>query len=227
MKTLQASIDKIALTPNAYCILSGDLMNTATRSSVSDIYTETISPMEQIKRCVTLFGPIAPKIICVVPGNHELRTYKTDGIDLTAIMASQLDIADKYSDTTALLFIRVGEQNEHFHKLQVCYTAYVTHGSGAGRKEGGKINRLADLSSVVDADIYIHSHSHLPAIFKEGFYRTDPTSSTFSKVDKLFVNTSAHLDYSGYADLQAYKPGSKESPVIFLDGRVKRATATL
>ena len=230
-KLLQSRLDYIKSDPECYCILSGDLMNTATRSSKSDIYSESLSPMEQIKRCVEIFGPIKDKILCIVPGNHELRTYKSEGIDMTAIMAAQLGLSDKYSDTTALLFIRFGKAARAKHsgkgKRPLCYSAYVTHGGGGGRKEGGKVNRLADLASIVDADIYIHSHTHLPVIMKQAFFRTDTRNSTVALVDKLFVNTGAHLDYGGYGDIQSYKPSSKTTPIICLSGTHKRMTATL
>jgi hypothetical protein len=94
----------------------------------------------------------------------------------------------------------------------------VTHGSGGGRREGGKINRLADLASIVDADIYIHAHTHLPVIFKEAFYRVSGSNSSVALVDKMFVNTAATLNYGGYGDRQGFKPASKRNPVIYLDG---------
>lgn len=31
--------------PNAYCILNGDLMNNATKTSISDSYAENLTPM--------------------------------------------------------------------------------------------------------------------------------------------------------------------------------------
>ena len=68
---------------NCYCILNGDLMNCAIKSSISDSYSETVSPMEELRACVELFAPIADKILCVVPGNHEARHYRTNGIDIT------------------------------------------------------------------------------------------------------------------------------------------------
>lgn len=143
---------------------------------------------------------------------------------MTALMAAQLGLSEAYTDTTALLFIRFGRNNKG---RKVCYTIYTTHGAGGGRKEGGKINRLADLAVIVDADCYIHSHTHLPAIFKESYFRVDTSNSSVAQVDKLFVNTASYLDYGGYGDKQGYKPNSKASPVIHLDGRHKRMRATL
>ena len=217
-KSIMERIEYIRTTPNAYCILGGDLMDTAIASSIGDTYGANLQPMEQLKQCAKIFEPIKDKILAVLPGNHENRAYKSDGLDMTEIMCSQLGIANRYSPTTALLFIRFGSQGSHHHNRKQLYTVYVTHGTGGGRREGGKVNRLADLASIVDADIYIHSHTHLPVIFREAFFRTYPSTSSVALVDKLFVNTSASLNYGGYGDRMGYKPASKKSPVIYLDG---------
>ena len=217
-KSVMERIEYIRKTPNAYCILDGDLMDTAIASSIGDTYGANLQPMEQLKQCVKIFEPIKDKILAVLPGNHENRVYKSDGIDLTEIMCSQMGIPQRYSPTTALLFIRFGDKGSHHHNRKQLYTVYVTHGSGGGRKEGGKVNRLADLASIVDADIYIHAHTHLPLVFKESFFRTYPATSTADLVEKLFVNTAAYLNYGGYGDKAGFKPASKRSPVIYLDG---------
>ena len=94
----------------------------------------------------------------------------------------------------------------------------MTHGSGSGRKEGGKINRLADYANIVDADAYICSHTHLPAAFKTAFYRVDKSNSSVACVTKAFVNTAAALNYGGYGDKQGYKPSSTDNPVLKFSG---------
>ena len=218
-KLIMERIEHIKNTPNAYCILGGDLMDTAVASSIGDTYGANLQPMEQMKQCVKIFEPIKDKILCVLPGNHENRVYKADGIDLTALMCSQLGIAEKYSATTALLFIRFGKGGGDKHKDRPqLYTCYVTHGSGGGRKEGGKVNRLADLASIVDCDVYIHAHTHLPLVFKNSFFRPSRNNSSVEIIDKLFCNASASLSYGGYGDKAGFKPASKKSPVIYLDG---------
>ena len=226
-KSVMERIAYIKNTPNAYCILDGDLMDTAIASSIGDTYGANLQPMEQLKQCVKIFEPIKDKILAVLPGNHENRVYKSDGVDLTEIMCSQLGIPQRYSPTTALLFIRFGDKGSHHHNRKQLYTVYVTHGSGGGRKEGGKVNRLADLASIVDADIYIHAHTHLPLVFKESFFRTYPSTSSAELVEKLFVNTAASLNYGGYGDRMGYKPTSKKSPVIYLHGLKHDMWATL
>jgi predicted phosphodiesterase len=220
-------IEYIKNTPNAYCILDGDLMDTAISSSIGDTYGANLQPMEQLKMCVKIFEPIKDKIICVLPGNHENRVYKSDGLDITEVMCSQLGISEKYSPTTALLFVRFGAVKATQHGRPQLYTIYVTHGSGGGRKEGGKVNRLADLAVIVDADIYIHGHTHLPLVFKESFFRVSGANSSVALVDKLFVNTAASLNYGGYGDKQGFKPASKASPVIYLNGTKREMWARL
>lgn len=225
-KSILERIEHIKNTPNAYCILDGDLMDMAISSSVGDTYGASIQPMEQLKHCVRLFEPIKDKILAVLPGNHEHRIYKTDGIDITSLMCGQLGIYDRYSSTTALVFVRFGKVAKNRNRPQL-YTIYVTHGSGGGRKEGGKINRLADLASIVDADIYVMGHTHLPVVMKESFFRVSGSNSSVAVVDKLFVNNGASLDYGGYGDAQGFKPASKKSPIIILNGTKREMEARL
>lgn len=220
-------IEYIKNKPNAYCILDGDLMDTAICSSIGDTYGANLQPMEQLKLCVSLFEPIKDKILAVLPGNHENRVYKSDGLDMTELMCAQLGIPQKYSPTTALLFIRFGKSSGHTHNRPIRYTVYVTHGSGGGRREGGKVNRLADLAAIVDCDIYLHAHTHLPLVFRQSYFRVSEANSTVYQTDKLFVNCSAALDYGGYGDKAGFKPASKKSPVIHLSGREHDMWATL
>lgn len=226
-KHTQSLLKHIEETPNCYAILGGDIMDTAIASSIGDTYGANLQPMKQLEFAVKLFEPIKDKILCVLHGNHENRVYKSDGVDMTQVMCNQLGIGERYSATTALLFVRLGRDNKEGHGRQQTYTIYVTHGAGGGRKEGGKINRLADLATITDADIYVCGHTHLPALFKTGYFRTNISNSSVAFVEKLFVNTASALDYGGYGDVQGYKPNSKEYPMIVLDGTKKKAKAIL
>lgn len=224
-KRILEELDYIKNTPNCYCVLDGDLMDTAIASSIGDTYAATHNPMEQLQECVNLFAPIKDKILAVVGGNHENRIYKSDGIDITQLMCNQLGISDRYSPTTALVYIRFGRDTKHNRKM--CYTVYMTHGAGGGRKEGGKINRLADLATIVDADIYISGHTHLPAVFRNCFFRADTRNNNVTRCEHLFINTAAWLNYGGYGSKQGYKPSSTINPVLLLDGHKKYASVVI
>ena len=224
IKYLKERIEYVKTHPNAYAILNGDLMDNATKTSVSDSYSQDYNPQQQMDMLVEMFKPIKNKILCITQGNHEARTYKKEGIDIMKNVAGRLGLDNRYSPESILLFLRFGNNNRNRRQL---YTFYVTHGSGGGRKEGAKAIRLADLACIVDSDIYIHAHTHLPMIFKENFVRVSESNSTSSMVTKLFVNSSANLEYGGYGEVMGCKPASMDKPVIHLCGVKKHLTATL
>jgi predicted phosphodiesterase len=234
LKRLLSRIEYVKNTPNAYCILNGDIIDNATKTSIGDTYTQVFNPMEQLAKAVEIFEPIKDKILCITHGNHENRTYKKEGINLSFLLAKQLRLDDRYTPTSAVIFIRVGESsnglketNGSGKRRQICYTGYVLHGSGGGRKEGAKAIRLADMASIIDCDFYIHSHTHLPMIIKQAFHRIDERNSKVALVNKLFVNTAANLDYGGYGEAGEFKPSSKDTPVIYMRGSKKEMWAKL
>lgn len=226
-------VNQIKEDPCGLCICNGDLLNTATKTSVSDIYSEQLSPMQQMQAAVDLLRPIADKIIAVTAGNHENRIYRMDGVDITRLVCRELGVEDKYHPAGVLVFLRFGTREAgSLHRKESrnprqWYSIYAVHGSGSGRKEGSKAIRLADMSSIVDADIYVHSHVHTPMVLKNNFYRADSSNCCAKLTEKLFVNTAAALDYGGYGQMQEFKPASISNPVIHLEARKKRATVTM
>lgn len=231
-KLIQERIKRVAEDENRYCIILGDICNNSIKSSIADCYEEELSPMAQVQKAVRLFEPIKHKVIGITSGNHERRSYKQDGIDLTYFFASELGLADKYDYCACLLFIRFGKAKTHgaggSHGGKLCYTLYMTHGDGnGGRTIGGKMNGLQRRGQIVDADIIVTGHTHAPASFRDCFYKIDYANSNVSKREQLFVNASATLDYEEYAELYGMKPSSKVSPVITLNGREKMASVVM
>lgn len=110
---VERRINDIAEDPYGLCILNGDLMNTALKNSVSDIYGELLTPMQQINRMVELLQPIAGKIIGITTSNHENRVYRNDGIDIMRIACRELGIEDKYSSEDVMIYLRFGMRNSH------------------------------------------------------------------------------------------------------------------
>ena len=228
---VRALIKRIHDDPRGLVILNGDLLNTAVKSSVSDIYGETLHPMESITELVNLLRPIAGKIIGATIGNHEARIYRNDGIDIMRLACRELGIEDRYAAEGVLIFLRFGMRPSHARHAdrnpRHLFTIYATHGSGGGRKEGAKVIRLADMATIVDADIYLMSHVHTPMVLRESFYRTNEMKGSAKKVDKLFVSTAATLDYGGYGQTNQYKPSSCKNPLIRLTAKNGHAEALL
>lgn len=227
-KLLQERIKRCEDTENCIVLLNGDLCNNAVKSGKSDVYGESVRPMEQLKQAVHLFGNLAEqgKIICLTDGNHERRTYRNDGIDMSALIAQQLDIP--YSPGAMFVFLRFGRDGGHDrHHRKMLYTIFMNHGSGGGKTVGGKANRLVGMGEVVDADIYYHSHTHDPLIVKRGFFRTFPANNAVRFTERLYINTASYLDYGGYAEQNEYTPSAKSTPVVYLDGTRRKMDAML
>lgn len=234
-------IKRIQDDPCGLCVLNGDLLNTATRGGISDVYGDTLSPMQQITEMIGLLRPIADKVVSATTGNHESRVYHDDGVDTMRLVCRELGIEERYCPEGVLAFLRFGLTNKHQsggakwdkngneyeRNPRKLFTIYSTHGSGGGRKEGGKAIRLAELADIVDADIYLMSHVHTPMILRERYFRTDVVHSMAKPVDRLFVCTGASLDYGGYAQSKAYKPASLKTPYIRLTAKSGHAEAIL
>lgn len=210
---------------NCIVILNGDICNAAVKNSVSDVYSESIRPMEQLKTAERLFKKLADqgKLVLITDGNHERRIYRNDGIDMSALIAAQLGVP--YSPGAAVIFLRFGKEISHCRRI--LYTIYCAHGGGGGSKIGGKANRLLSMAESIDCDVYVHSHVHEPLIVKRAFYRVNAPNSSVQRVDRLFINTAAYLDYGGYAEQAELPAGSKATPVVYLSGRRRNMIAQM
>lgn len=227
---IQEKVNRVKNNENTYAIVLGDLLNNSTKTSVGDVYEEELTPMQQVKLAISTFEPIKDKILGICSGNHERRSYKTEGIDLLYFMAKELGIADKYDYSACLLFIRLGHDNKHSRNgknvRKICYSLYMTHGDGnGGRLIGGKANGLQRRGQVVNADIIVTGHTHAPLSFRECSFMVDYQNSCVVKREQLFVNASATLEYEEYAELYGMKPGSTVSPKIILNGNKKESNA--
>lgn len=222
LKLVKSWIDEIKNNEDMYCILNGDLMNNAIKSSVSNVYEDVMTPKQQLHYVREMLEPIKDKILLITTGNHEIRTDKETDISLMEHLSIMLDLEDKYSNEGAVIVLRVGEikgskTTNQEKPRQVVYTMYVTHGSGGARMT----NAATSLSPIIDVDIYIHSHTHQPDIKYSAMYRVDTKNNTTNKFDKMFVVTGSTLDYGGYAQIKKYIPSSNRNPIIILDGRKK------
>lgn len=223
---IQERVKSVKENENTYALILGDLLNNSTKSSVGDVYEEELTPMQQVNLAIRTFEPIKDKILGICSGNHERRSYKTDGVDLLYFMASELGVADRYDYSACLMFVRLGHNNrsnkQGERSRKMCYTIYMTHGDGqGGRTIGGKANGLQRRGQIVNADIVITGHTHSPLSFRDCCFEIDYQNSSYHKKEQLFVNASATLDYEEYAELYGMPPSSIISPKIILNGTKK------
>lgn len=222
-------LKKVEETPNAYIILNGDLINNATKGSVSDIYAEQLSPMTQVMVALELLNPVKDKIISVTSGNHELRSNKDDGLDIMQFLCANLNILPRYDRDGCYIFLTTGKasgKNSKKPHNQV-YGIYHTHGTGGGKRAGATANQMEDMTNVVDADLYIRGHSHRPMSFPLDYFRSNFTNHKIVKVTKYMVTTNAFLGYGGYGEQKGYRPTSIVVPEIHLKAHSRKEIRVL
>ena len=225
-KRVKDFFDEVQAQENRYIIVNGDIINNAVRHGVSDIYTEELNPNQQIDATVALLEPIKDRILCITEGNHEGRTYKNDGILIMYQVAQRLGIVDTYSSGAYLLFVKFGKsQGRESRKMP--YAIYGKHGHGGGRKVGAKAIRLFEMAEVIDADVFLHSHTHVPMVLRKTFHRVDYRNEKATQIEQLFINTNAFLNYGGYGEDKGFSPTSTIYPKIILNGIEREAKAII
>lgn len=219
LKLIRSVLEEIKNSPNTFVILNGDLINNATRSSVSDIFSEQMTPTEQILLLCDLLKDVSSRILCLTNGNHELRSMKDDGVDIIRLVAKQLGIEDRYAESWWYLYLTFGMGNKG---RSITYEITGVHGYGGGRKNGGKINNLVEMSDKVIADLYVMSHTHTPIITRNTVFVPDAQHKSLVKRDKYYLMTNSFLEYGGYGERLGYTPSTTEHQEAILDGTKKK-----
>ena len=218
LKLIRQVLDEVKKSNNTFIILNGDLMNNSIKNSVSSIYDEELSPMQAIVKLCDLLEPVKDRILVIHPGNHEWRSYKEDGIDIIRLVARQLGIEDRFSDGWWYLYLTLGMGNK---QRPIMYTITGIHGYGGGRKNGGKINNLVEMSDKVIADVYVMGHTHTPIMTRNSIFVPDYQHKSLVQKDKYYLMTNSFLEYGGYGEQYGFTPSTNEHQEMILDGTKK------
>ena len=211
---------------NAYIILGGDLLNNGTKTSVSNVYRETVRPMQAKRDMANMLKPLKSKILCAVSGNHERRNKDVDDDPMYDIMA-KLDLEDMYRENMAFLKIQIGNVKNNGLENPT-YMLCVTHGAGGGALSGGVINRNERFGYAIDgADALLVGHSHKPMISSPSKIVIDSRNNIVStRPFKVIVGTS-WLKSGDYALQKMLLPTSHALQTITLSGRKKLITVSM
>ncbi|MBE6725110.1 MAG: hypothetical protein E7576_07980 [Ruminococcaceae bacterium] len=206
---------------NSYLVLAGDLINNATRSSVSNIFDETMRPSSQKKLMAEMLMPLKDRILCAVPGNHEGRSGKDADDDPVYDICSKLDIEDLYRENIAFLKIQIGDPAANGARNPT-YVIAVTHGAGGGILTGGVVNRAERFGYAIDgADALILGHSHKPFTTQPAKLKVNPYNNTVSVKPFKVISATSWLEYGGYAARKNLLPSSHAPQVLKLCGTQK------
>lgn len=213
--------------PNAYITLGGDLINNATRSSVSNIFEETMRPREQKKIITEMLTPIKSRILGCVSGNHERRSVKDVDDDPTYDIMCKLDLEHIFRENLAFIKIQFGEKRASGDRNPT-YILTLTHGSGGGALTGGVVNKAERFAYTIDnCDCLIIGHSHKPFITAPGKIHIDPRKNRASIRPFRVVSSSSWLQYGGYAAHKLLMPSSHAPEIILLHPDTKKMDITM
>lgn len=215
-------VEEVKNDPNCYFLINGDLFNNATRTSVSDTWQSRMTIAEAVDEMVAMLDGIKEKCLVATDGNHEKRTYKNDNRLLIKDVCRILGIQDRYSFDPYLVYVAFGK-NQGRDIRKTVYSIYGKHGTGGGKRVGSKLNKLEDMLSIINADIFIHSHTHVQAGFRLQSASVDYRNRKPTFKEHLFVNSSAYLEYGGYGEDMGFRPVSTIYPKVFLNGEEREA----
>ena len=202
-------VEKIKKEPNSYIILNGDLINNATRSSVSNVFEDVMRPRDQKTKMIEYLTPIKDKILCAVSGNHERRSGKDADNDPMYDIMCKLALEDIYRHNTAFLKIQLGSQKEIARRGGITYTIVVTHGTGGGIYTGASVNRNERFGYTIDnLDCLIVGHTHKGTVSKPDKIVIDPRNNVVLFKPFTVISTQSWLKYGGYAMQKMLLPSS-------------------
>lgn len=215
---IKETIEYIKKTKDCYCILNGDLINNALKTSKSDSYKEQMTIEQEQDMLIDLLAPIKDKILVMATGNHEHRTSLLAGINPLKAVALALGIKNKLVDNSYLLNIEFGVAHG-MKNLSNKYVAFGIHGgSGGGRRAGATANALQDMALIrPDMDLYIHSHTHTQISYNDMVFLYDRKTKKTKEHQRTFYNANAFLKYGGYAEQKGYKPTDRNPSVLVIN----------
>ena len=217
-----AFIEYVKNTPNVYLILVGDLINNATKSSVSNCFDDVYRPAEQKKMMAKILEPVKDRILCAIPGNHEDRSGKDVDDDPMYDIMAKLDIEDRYRKNRAILKLQFGNNQKSHAGNNPTYVFAVLHGSGGGVLTGGSVNKAERYAYTFDGvDVLVMGHTHKPLNTTPGKIRVDTRNNTAKQVPFDIIVATSWLQYSDYAAKKMLAPTSHVFQKITLCGTKK------
>ena len=185
---------------NAYLILAGDLLNNSVRSAgFANPFDEVLRPREAKKRMVEYLSPVKERVLCLVTGNHERRTYRDDDQDLSYDICARLCIEHLYRENIAFMCISVGERKD-CGKPESTYNFAVVHGAGGGIYTGAAVNRNERFGSMIDGlDCLVAGHVHKGFVTKPSKIVIDGRNRSVSMKHYVVISCVSWLNYGGYS----------------------------
>lgn len=197
MDLLEKWITMVQNDPYGRIMLVGDIMNMGLKSSISNIYEETLTPEQQKKVTYEILSPIADKILAGCSGNHEYRMVKEVGTNPLYDVFCRLGIEDRYRENACFIKLTVGTVNHNPNT----YGIVLTHGKSKKKD--------LDWTYAVDgADVFISGHTHLGTHQPCSKIKMDLAHNRVKPINYQHIVVLPFQQYGGYAIRNKYVPNA-------------------
>ncbi|AJW76929.1 DNA repair exonuclease [Marinitoga sp. 1197] len=175
-------------------IFLGDLIDNAIVNSLGDVYSQKDNPQGTLKQISSLFDKFKDRILGVIGGNHERRTWRKVGVDPIALLCQEKNIP--YTDDLMVIDINlkngkklVGQKNRINYKI-ACH-----HGSSGGRFPERSMRQHRYFFDVISGvDIYLTGHTHIPEMHKFSIFEYDSKNKKIRKKDIIGITVPSWTD---------------------------------
>ena len=197
---IKEMISRVKDDPQGRWVYLGDAGECVTKTSKGDIFSQTMSPVQQQNELVRLLEPIVDKGLFGVRGNHGNRIYRETGLDFDETLCAKLGIP--YLGTAAFWHLKVKD---------VYFSIYTHHGADSGANMGTKINKAKIFENMVDADAILTAHSHVcidipPRYMAHLVDRATVNDSIRWTETREYICGCAYDSRTGYAEDKGYSP---------------------
>jgi hypothetical protein len=196
-------IERVKDDPLGRWVYLGDGGECVTKASKGDVYTQTMSPMEQQNMLVKLLAPIKDKGLFGIKGNHGARIYKETGLDFDETLCAKLGIP--YLGTSAFWHLKLGKEST------TLFSIFSHHGTDSGVSLASKVTKGQAFDRTYIADAILTAHSHIALDMPPRYYATlanprrqsDPITWTPTHE---YICGCAYDSRTGYAEDKGYPP---------------------
>ena len=183
---------------------AGGMIDKRWSEDVADKDLETTE--KQRDKFIELYYPVKHKILGILSGNHEYKTI--DRYQFEHDFCGPLETP--YLGSMCMIHLGIYYKKQPLKAFEI----WACHGSYAGMRVGGGLNRLQDLAGRYDADIYLHAHIHDKAFYTDYQITHVPNNNSLGARPKVYVITGTfqrtHMKgIDSYAERRAYPRVSK------------------
>ena len=218
---------RVLADPNHFLVFGGDLINNGTKSSVTNVYEETMRPREQKEWLAREISDLKAHVLCGFPGNHENRSAKEVDLNPLYDCFVRAGLETVYRENAAFMVLRFGQKAAKGIENPT-YMIAAAHGAGGGSQTGGSVNRYTAYGRMLEGfDMGIFGHVHKPFFVPDSRICIDPRNMRVKERPFLVVSAAPWLAYDGYPVRKMLLPSAMVTQEVTLCGDHKEIKASM